>query len=240
MLCSTKAIVLRSVRFSESKFIVDMITSLHGRLSFVVSIGKGGGKGNKRSLFEPLTIVEISFDYKPSKELQTLRGIRLFVAFKTISGNIYKCSIALFVSEFLCCATKLEPNNSLLYNYIEWSIMWLDNSGTSYANFHLVFAIGLTRLLGFYPNLDNFCVGSYFNLQSACFEKSVPPHNNYLNAWQSQVMYNIMRAKYNSMHLFKLSKDERNECIDIIMQYYKIHIPSFPQIKSLTILRELF
>ena len=45
---------------------------------------------------------------------------------------------------------------------------------------------------------------------------------------------------YETMHLFAMSRAERNRCLTIINDYYRLHLPDFPLLKSLDVLKELF
>jgi DNA repair protein RecO (recombination protein O) len=42
------------------------------------------------------------------------------------------------------------------------------------------------------------------------------------------------------MHLFRLSHHERNRLLEVAITYYRLHLPNFPDMKSLGVLRELF
>lgn len=50
----------------------------------------------------------------------------------------------------------------------------------------------------------------------------------------------MMRMRFATMHLYRMSRDERNRTLDIIIRYYRIHIPDFPELRSLDVLHELF
>ena len=50
----------------------------------------------------------------------------------------------------------------------------------------------------------------------------------------------LMRMNYETMHLFSMSRLERNRCLEVIQIYYQLHLPDFPELKSLQVLRELF
>ena len=43
---------------------------------------------------------------------------------------------------------------------------------------------------------------------------------------------------YATMHLYKMSRTERGRMADIILRYYQIHVPDFPELKSLPVLKE--
>lgn len=57
--------------------------------------------------------------------------------------------MALFLSEFLYRAVREEAENRPLFAYLQHSIIWLDECGGGFANFHLVFLMRLSRFWGF-------------------------------------------------------------------------------------------
>ena len=62
----------------------------------------------------------------------------------------------------------------------------------------------------------------------------------FLRPEESARIINLMRMKYDNMHLFAMNRMERNRCLDIINEYYRLHLPDFPELKSLPVLQELF
>ena len=50
----------------------------------------------------------------------------------------------------------------------------------------------------------------------------------------------LMRMNYETMHLFAMSRMERARCLTIMNEYYRLHLPNFPVLKSLEVLKELF
>ena len=50
----------------------------------------------------------------------------------------------------------------------------------------------------------------------------------------------LMRMNYETMHLFGMSRAERARCLTIMNDYYRLHLPDFPALKSLEVLKELF
>ena len=146
----------------------------------------------------------------------------------------------MFLSEFLFRALKEEGRDEALFSYLAGSIMWLDACEKSFSNFHLVFLIRLSRFLGLYPNTEDYAEGAYFDLMNACFTIEKPFHGMFLHPGESARIVNLMRMKYDNMHLFAMNRMERNRCLDIINEYYRLHLPDFPELKSLSVLQELF
>lgn len=240
MLVKTKAIVLHSFKYGESKLIIDLLTAGYGRQACIATIGKSRGGKLQKQYFQPLFILEVIIDMRQRVRLQRLKEARIYVPFMSIPFNPFKLSISLFMAEFLRHATRKEPVDTLTYAYVENSIMWLDGCDGHFANFHLVFMMRLSKFLGFYPNLDGYVPGCRFDLRSSCFRTDMPLHNDCLPPEESEKISLLLRMNYPTMHLYKMSHAERNRMADVILRYYQIHIPDFPELKSLQVLKEIF
>lgn len=215
MTIKTQAIVLHAIKYGETRMIVDMFTRSHGRLSFIVSIPKSAKSKMKKQFFQPLTLLEIECDLRPRLSLQKLRDVRLAHPFTSIPFTPDKLSIALFVVEFLYYALRSEQQNELLFDYVADSIQWLDNQPAGYANFHLVFLMRLSRFLGFYPNLDGYQRGDYFDLRESVFVGVPPVHSDILLPQEADKLLVMMRMDYPTMHLYRLSHHERNRLLEV-------------------------
>ena len=240
MLTKTQAIVLHSIKYGETRLIVDMFTKAHGKLSFIVSIPKSSKAKVKKQYFQPLTMLEIETDVRPKVQLQKLSDVRLSTAYVSIPFDFAKLSISLFMSEFLYHALRGEQQNEPLFDYVASSILWLDAQQTSFANFHLVFLMRMSRFLGFYPNLDNYMSGDYFDLRESIFTPQPPMHRDYLLPLEAEKIQVIMRMDWGTMHLFQMSHTERNRLLEVALIYYRLHLPDFPELKSVSVLQELF
>ena len=240
MLTKTQAIVLHSLKYGESRLIVDMFTRTFGRQSFIVSIPKTSKGKIKKQFFQPLTLLEIETDIRPKLQLQKLNDVRLLTPFESIPFEPDKLAISLFVAEFLYYALRSEQRNELLYDYLEYSIMWLDGQQANFANFHIVFLLRLTRFLGFYPNMDDYEDGDYFDLRESEFMRNLPVHRDFLHPEEAQKVQLMMRMDFPTMHLFRMSHNDRNRLLEISIKYYRLHLPDFPEMKSIEVLQALY
>lgn len=236
----TKAIVLRTVRYGDSRMIVDMLTASVGRVSFACGLSKTNRGKIKKQLFQPLTLLDIVFDYRTTMELQRIKDVRMARPFVSIPFDAYKLSIGLFLAEFLVYATKGEQDGNQLEEFTEKSLLWLDNAVDGFANFHLVFMIRVSLFVGFYPNLDGYSDGAWFDLRDGSFTMTCPSHPDYLNPDDSRRILLLTRMNFDNMRLFSMSRVDRNRCLDVIMTYYRLHVANFPVLRSLEVLRKLF
>lgn len=236
----SKAIVLRTVKYGESRLIVDLLVREAGRVSVVCQLTKSGRGKVKKQLLQPMTMLDVAFDYRKNIALQHFQDLRIGQVYRSLLFDPYKLSITLFLSEFLIYATRDETDNRQLYDFIEASLLWLDNADSGFANFHLVFMLRISLFIGFYPNLDDYREGCWFDLREGCFTPLRPVHNDCLRPDEAARMRVIMRMSLDNMRLFRMSRSERNRCAEIILYYYRLHQSDFPELRSLDVLKELF
>jgi len=241
MILETQAIVLHAFKYGEKQLIVDLLTSECGRVSALCRVPAGRGGGLRRQLLQPLTMLDVQLDHRPSRSLQRLRGAQMRNPFCSIPFAPDKIAIALFVAEFLLHATRGEQQaNRPLFAYVEASVLWLDAATKSYANFHLVFTMRLAQFVGFSPNTEDYHAGDFFDLRQGSFCSLSPLHRDFLRPDDAAAINTLLRMDYGNMHLFRLTREERNRICAIIISYYQLHVDAFPQLKSLKVLQELF
>ncbi len=240
MLLKTEAIVLHSLKYGESKMIVDMFTRQAGRLSFAIPIPKTPKSRLKKQYFQPMTLLFIEFDHRPQLQLQQLKDARLLLPYASIPFSPEKLALSLFTAEFLYHALYSEQEHDALFDYILSSMQWLDTVDKGFANFHLTFLMHMSRFLGFYPNLSDYTEGCVFDLRAAVFLSSVPLHSDFLAPDEARLIHLLMRMDFPTMHLYRFSRKERNRILEVLLHYYRLHIPQFPEMKSVSVLQELW
>lgn len=237
----TSGIVLRCLKYNDVSYVVNVYTELAGSVSYIIKVSRARNGGIRPSLFHPLALVELETEGKNSTRLRRITEARLLYPLHSLPANPLKTSIALFLGEFLYYALHEEGVNEPLFAYLIHSIRWFDGcDNRSVANFHLVFLMRLSRFLGLYPNLDGFCQGCYFDLQNAQFVNFRPHHGRYLQSEEASFVVNLMRMNYETMHLFPFNRRQRMRCLEVLNEFYRIHIPNFPQLRSLEVLQDLF
>jgi len=269
VLVKTEAIVLHSFKYGESRLIVDMFTREAGRLSFAVPLPRSAKSRLKKQYFQPMTLLEVECDVRQRVQLQKLKDARLLTPYASIPFSPEKLALSLFTAEFLYHALRSEQQDVPLFAYISDSMQWLDMAATGYANFHLTFLMRLSRFLGFYPNLEEgerleeggtrkeerevileeggtrkkergMTFRWMFDLREGRFCAHAPLHHDFLSPDEARIIRLLMRMDFATMHLFRFSRQQRNRIVDVLLQYYRLHIPQFPELKSLSVLQELF
>lgn len=230
----TKAIVLQSIKYGDNSLIVKMITEELGIQSYMVKGVFGKKSKMKAALFQNMTMLEIVAD-SSDNSLGFIREISLSHCYKSIASDIKKSTIIIFISELLSKSISESETDTDLFNFIYDSMIWLDEAISDYANFPLVFAIQLSKFLGFFPNIDTYSEGSSFDLLDGNFKTT---HNDIyqIDNEPSQFLYKLCR--YNNDNL-TISNATRRKLLEAIVTYYKLHADNVREIKSYEILRTL-
>ena len=219
MMEKTKAVVLHTLRYADSKNIVTMFTESHGALSFMVRVPKNRRSVMQNVLLSPLSLLEIDLDYQESSRLQRLIDVRVDEPYGSLPYNPMKQTIALFLSEFLYYSLREEQSNPDLFSYLVNSLLWLDARTEQYANFPLTFLIRLSRFLGIWRDTEEA-------------QKT-------LRQGEDSLVPLILRMDFATMHLFRFSREQRQRLLEALNDYYRLHVPHFPELKSMAILREV-
>ncbi|MBR2638556.1 MAG: DNA repair protein RecO [Bacteroidaceae bacterium] len=233
-------VVLRTIKYSDNLMIADMYTQSHGRQSFLVPVSRSKRSKVRNVLFQPLSILSFTATYKGNGSLSRLSEVQPHVMYGSIPYDVVKSSIALYLADFLSAVLREEGESESLYAFLDYSLNWLDSASEGYANFHIVFLLHLTRFLGIAPNVEEAIAGSYFDLAAGCIVHELPLHSQYLTPEDTSVFIDILGVDYSSMHILQLSRNARWQYLTLLHNYYRLHIPELPDIKSIEILRELF
>ena len=236
-----KGIVTGAIRHNDGISIVKIFTESHGMIPFIYYMSKSGNRTSRNTLIQPLTQIEFQTDYIPSSTLSHIRQPKNNCPYRDIPFNPLKRVIAMFIGEFLTYALSQESDNPGLYNYIVQSIKWLDDANDEVcSNFHILFALQTSSFIGISPNNDDYSAGKYLDLREGTFTASPPFHNDYVNAEISFKIASLMNCDFNNMTKVPLTGMERTAIINNLNLYFRHHIPSFPQLKSIEVLQSLF
>ena len=125
MVVTTKAIVLSSIKYGDSDLIAKCYTEL-GIKSYLVKIIFRQKKGKLTpAFFQPLTQLEITANYNSNRTLHFIQEATLSYTYSSVSINVIKQTIVIFLSEILSKSLHEEEKNEQLFQYLETSLIWL-------------------------------------------------------------------------------------------------------------------
>lgn len=238
MYTSTKAIVLRSVRYSEADLIVKCFTASDGLKSYILKGVLKSKKGRiKAAMFQPFSLLEMIARHKNIGRLEYIKEAKITGINPSIRSDIQKTSMAIFLSEVIQNAVQEEEENKELFEFLETSIAWLETNN-EIANFHLFFLVKLTKYLGVYPHYQND-QQVYFNLRQGYFESQETDHYS-VSGQNTHLLKTLLQLKAGELNSLKLNREIRQKFLLFMLSYYQIQLQGFRQPKSLEVLNQLF
>lgn len=235
MRVSDKAVVLQAIRHGDKKFIVKMYTRGHGLLTVAANIGKAGSSKIKPSGILPLSLIDAELIVKQNKEIHQLTEASCYYVATNIQGSITRLSIAQFLNEVLLKTLKEQSANANLYEFIETCLKYLNDADES-INLHLYFLSELTKYLGFEPQNNYSAALPYFDCREGRFSAAALTMPLGLTKEDSLLFSEFL--KVNSLET-PISNRQRQLLLEILLAYYKLHIPGFSDVRSLDVLREV-
>jgi DNA repair protein RecO (recombination protein O) len=208
-------IILGTTKVGEKSLVLHTLSSEYGRRSFIVSVSKS----SSMALFLPLNILSGEVSDNHLSDLWRVSGLRAEYPLNGIRGSIPKNSVCLFISEVLYRVLRDGEYSEELYAWARSSILTLDGLGADYANFHLLFLLELSSVLGFSPRTEDLMPFAGERLED---------------------ISSLLALPYDQALLLPLSGARRSEIAEILLEYLSFHLDSRLNIRSLPVLRELF
>lgn len=230
----TKALVINTVKYQDKSLVVKCFTLSDGLMSFFVrdAFSSSGKSVKKAAYFQPLTLLEIEFKPKNRNTISYFSNIKPHV-YQSIAHDIAKSTMVMFLSEVFNAAIKEETKNEDLFLFLETALLWLDQND-DIADFHLVLLLEMTKFLGFYPSASK---EDFFEMIEGVF---VPLESNSCLSKQESDWFKVLLSKKIHMSEKTFTHSQRRHLLDILMDYYSIHIENFRRPKSLEVLKEVF
>lgn len=238
MLTTTNAIVLSKLRYRDNDLIVKCYTQELGVVNFLIRGVLKSKKGNiKIAYFQLLSQLQLVIDYKKTRNLQTIKDVKIHNLYTSLHSNIIKSAVVMFLSEVLSSILQEEEQNEILYSYIETTLLWFDTHDKS-SNFHLLFLLNLTKYLGFYPENIN-SESPYFNLKDGKFENKSYGKTS-VTGENLSLLKTLLGTTFDAINVIKINAKQRQSFLSMILLYFELHLGAFKTPKSLQVFNQVF
>lgn len=232
----TRAIVLKAIRYGDNSLIVKLLTEQNGLQSFMVKGAYNKTAKIRAALFQPLTLLDVVCA-KSRGELGYLKEASVEFAYQDIPINIIKNSIVLFISELLSKTIQEAEPDYEMFSFVYQALRHLDDKKDNCADIPLMFATAMTGFLGFAPNTNSYQEGFVFDLMEGCFRHDSTGCIYYIDNQLSTSLYQICNNDYFAEKNLKLTNAERRQLLEAVINYYKLHVSGFNELKSIEILK---
>lgn len=234
MLCKSPVIVLGSVKYGESSVILKCYSQDFGLLSFIAGGVRGKKGGLKSSIMLPLHQMEAVFYNQSKSDLRRLKEVSSVQVYENMYYDPVKNCMCMFLAEVLSHLLQEEEPQIPLFNFLSQSFYALDEVEKGIANFHLWFLLELSGWLGFQP--EPVQDSDYFDLMNGVYLKASPTHQYSIEGRILENWKKVTDLNLDSLESLKLSANQRAEVLDVIINYYRLHIKDFGQLKSIEVL----
>ena len=240
MLHKTSGIALKTTNYADNSIVAHVFTELFGMQSYLIQGAKKPKARIPASFFQPLHLLEMVVYYKDNNGLQRIKEVQPSPILQEIPLNITRGSIAIFLNEILYKVLRHQSPDSFLFNFMQQSVIWLDETIQPLANFHLLFLVKLSRFLGFLPLHNPNQRFPYFNLLDGIFSRNLPAHHHILQEPHTSILHQLLITEFENAHEIVMKKEDRKYLLEKILEFYRLHTENFGQVNSLYILEEIF
>ena len=225
--------------YSETSIIARVYTEQLGLQTYIVKGVRKKGARIKRNLFAPLSIIQLVSNHKEGEGMSVMRDASCEYQLNGIATDMAKTAVSIYISELLSRAVSAQMADPNLFEFIEDAVLNLDRATGIIAGFPLSFTIGLAQFMGFDPH-NNFSNGeTYFDMEGGNFCSRPPEHPYYLSSPLSNRLSEVLTALNAGVISIVVDHATRSELLLKMLEYYRIHIPSFGEIKSVRVLSDV-
>ncbi len=220
----SQGIVLRTSKYSDNNYIAQILTREAGKLSFAVYAPQSRRARIRTSMLQPLTLLELDFENKPSRTVQQIKDA------KPLSMGVLspeKISVAMFVSDLVCCTTVDGNADLFLYNKVLDVVRFLNSDATVDGHFAIRFLLDYADALGFNPVRD------FENVVLREFVETLVEQRE-----RDLFTRLVDAASGGNVNIF--NHDERKSLLRLLLLYYQMNLPDMPAVKSLDVLEEMY
>jgi DNA repair protein RecO (recombination protein O) len=237
---SFQLIVLHTIKHKESGIIVQGYSNRAGRETFFL---RGAGKKEKSSnlsQLHPLSVLEVTLSSMKLSEIPIIKEFSAAFRLPSIRGDVFKSSIALFISELIYRTIKEQEQNNDLYNFLLTSIKLLEEIKYGTANFHPYFMIGFCRQIGYSPEALLHRDGMLFDIPSAKYLPLKEKSEFCFGPQESSLLHKLSVTPVQEISSIKITGDQRYLFIKEMIRYISFHTGHNVRVESLEVLHEVF
>jgi DNA repair protein RecO (recombination protein O) len=207
------------VKFGETSIIANIFTEQFGLQGYMIKGVRTNSRKSKIALFQPMTLVELVVYHKENAGIMHIKEVKCFHPYQFINANVRKASIAMFINEVLNKSVKEQSHPQEIFNFIAASLISLDAIEQP-ENFHLMFLIGLSRHLGFGPNLTSEVLGGRMVTMD-----------------EEQLLGQLITSEYTTV--IPMTYQQRQNILAVLLRFYQAHSDGFGEMKSVAVLKEV-
>ncbi len=220
MIGKTKGLVLSYIKYGDTSIICKIFTDSFGLQSYIIN-GIRNSKSKNIALYQPLNILDMVVYHKKNSGVQRIKEAKLDVIYTSIHNDMKKISVCFFLSEFLSKILNNESDQEDKFDFIQNSLIEFDRLNSRFSNFHIQFLIKLSK---------------YYGIDIISLDQLIVSNNTdkVLDDFVQKCIDESYQGNINSNNIL------RNKVINLIIEYFSIHLELNIKLKSTDVLKEIF
>jgi len=243
MIHSTKAIVLQTIKYSETSLVVTAYTELFGLQTYMVNAVRQNKKGGAAAIrYQPAAILDLIVYYQDQKRMHRIKESSWSVIYDHVLTDVIKNNIALFMVELVHHSLQQPEQNTDLFLFLEDALIHLDRSDYKIAaNIPLFFSLQLTAFFGLHLHNDTKLHPPFFlDLKEALFVKEQPKHPYFLQPEYAAITAELLKIRTpEELTELQLNKQTRRLLLNAYEDFFELHIAGFRRLRTLNVLNEV-
>jgi len=223
-----QGVFLHRISYSDSSLITTFYTREKGLRKFLFR----GGKKKAHSIF-PMAFSELSYYGRPEAELLNLTNVENSFS-HTFQFDPIKSAIAFFMAETVRKCVHEGDADEEIFDFLMGYVEELEST-SDLKLFPVSFLIGFSEILGFKPLNENKSF-EIFNLDEGTFQLV---GNNAERTRRGSGVAIIASLLLGDKLPEKTNKTAREEALEVMLDYFMIHMPRFTALDSYEIVKEV-
>jgi len=154
MIIHTPAIVLRSFPYGDTSLIARCFSKDQGKIGLIIK-GARSKKKPKAAFFEPLSHIDLIYNYKPNRELQIVSKVAFINYWSSILSNLRSVTLSIAILELTEKTLSIEDPHPNLFSILKDVLNAINEKKADPNLLFWFYECVLLSHLGFKPNLEH-------------------------------------------------------------------------------------
>ena len=234
----TDGIVIKSMKYGESSLILDMYTLEKGLRTFIVNGIRG--KHSKAAIYQMMNQLSIVAYDSGADKINRIKEAKLGVIYNGLGRDMVKSSIGVYIMDLFKQSVKEHEANQELYNFLRNTLNHIDHTNDSLGMYPILFTLAFTEQLGFYPQNNYSPQTPQFSLLDGAFISDSEAREYTLPTDLSHSLSTVLTHLENGQAIQIPGRTLRNELLKQLVNFYKIQLDGFGELRSLEVIQSLF
>ncbi len=241
MITTSKAIVLRCIDYQESSRIVTVLSQAHGKIAL---LARGAKKPKSRlaGVIEVGNILEITYYYKPLRNVQTLSQASINYQSLNFRKDFERASILYATLELIALLIHENEENEELFLFANSFISWLGELTETFPAIMPYVQVRLAQIVGvsLVDQSSSEDETVFLNISSGALSPQPDSELAYkLTRKQAEFLKKATTSRNKEIFKTGLANSELKQLIHHLDVYFKYHIDGFKDRRTDSIFEQM-